>query len=591
VTTIILESQTASLASIDLDLKQPMAVSSVLRDGVTALSFSEAGDVLTITLDAPAAMGDTVSVDVAYGGVPYHEVGPGSFGGFWFSNLPRNAYSMGVSLNDDPPSMGRAWFPCYDRPCDKATVGLDIEVPLDRMAIANGTLVSVDSTATDHTFHWAHDFPTSTYLMAMSVAPYRVLADSIVTDPRIQVFFHQGTRTASEVSFQYTDLMMEALEARYGPYPYEKFKFMTTVKGDMEHQTCVSHALALVDSANTYDVILAHEMAHQWFGNCVTYGDWQNTWLSEGFATYSEAVFTEYQGGTAAYHSYMTGLMQQVLASGETDGVYAPAERWGVVAYEKGAAVLHMLRGILDDDPLFWQLMRDYHTNHAYGNAVTSDLIDDINATVGQDLTWFLDPWIYGEGHPVYGYGWSSVDLGGGQYRVDVSVQQLQTTANLFDMPVDFRVTTAGGDYDFSAPIAAASELVSFVVPAVPTGLILDPNDWILDEQQVNSTSADYGPSIAAAQSLQLLPGRPNPFSTRTELRYYVPSNGPVDVSIYDVSGRRVRTLANGPEQIGSRTIWWDRRTADGQVVAPGVYWVRLTAKEGERAVKVVVVE
>jgi len=591
VTTILLESSVASLASIDLDLKAPLVVSSVLRDGVTPLAFSHAGDVLTVTFDVPAALGDTVSVDVAYGGVPYHEVGLGSFGGFWFNNLPRNAYSMGVALNDEPPSMGRAWFPCWDWPCDKATVALDILVPLNRTAVANGALLAVDSTATDHTFHWSHEFPTSTYLMAMSVAPYRVLEDSIVTDPRIDVYFHQGNRPAAEVSFQYTDLMMECFEARYGPYPFETFKFMTTIKGDMEHQTCVSHALSLVDSSNTYDPILAHEMAHQWFGDCVTYGDWRDTWLSEGFATYSEAVFREYQFGTAAYHSYMSNVMGQVLASGEIDGVYAPTEKWGVVAYEKGASVLHMLRGVLDDDDLFWQVLRDYHTNHAYANAVTSDFIAGVSATVGSDMTWFLDPWILGEGHPVYEYAWGWVDLGGGQYRVDVTVNQVQTTANLFDMPVDVRVSTASGDHEFSTQVAAASEFASFIVTDVPTGLALDPNDWILDEQQLGTTSIDYGPAALAAQSLQLLPGRPNPFSTRAELRYYVPSAGPVEVAIFDVTGRRVRTLASGVEQIGSRTIYWDRRDGAGAVAAPGVYWVRLTAREGERAPTVVVVD
>jgi aminopeptidase N len=470
-------------------------------------------------------------------------------------------------------------------------VDLNIEVPLNRTAVANGALVAVDSTATTHTWHWSHAYPISPYLIALSVAPYRILSDTVVTDPRITVYHHPGYRKKSEVSFRFVDLMMEAFEARYGPYPFEKFAYMTTWKGDMEHQTCVSHALMLVDSTNTYDDILSHEMGHMWFGDCVTYGDWRDIWLSEGFATYSEAVYREYKNGLADYHAYMTNIIDVVINSGVTDGLYAPSEYWGVVNYEKGACLLHMLRGILDDDAAFWQALRDYLANHQYGVAVTADFIADVNASVGQDLTWFFDPWIYGSGHPVYEYGWSYADLGGGTYRVDVVIRQVQSTGTLFDMPVDFRVQTAGGDYDFSRRIDQAEQVVSFLVPAPPTGLLVDPDDWILDEQQLAPTSADYTEEVAAAQALSLLTPRPNPFRTRTQIRYYLPEAGEVRVRIHDVAGRVVRTLADGWEMPGSRALWWDRRGEDGRRVAPGVYWVSLEARRGRLSEKVVVLD
>ena len=590
VTTIVFESQVDALASIDLDLTTQLTVSSILLDGVTPLAFSHLGDVLNVQFTAQPDSGDTVSIDVAYSGVPWNE-GGGGFGGFWFSVFPRNAYSMGVGLNADPPSMGRTWFPCYDRPCDKATVALHVETPLNRSVIANGLLTGIDSTATDHTWHWQHDFPISTYLIAISVAPYRALSDTIVTDPRITVYFHAGNKRKSEVSFQFTDLMMEACETRFGPYPFDKFAFMTTAKGDMEHQTCVSHLLGLVDSTNFYDPILAHEMTHMWFGDCVTYGDWRDVWLSEGFATYGELAYEEYKNGLAAYHARATQYMTRVINSGQIDGVYDPTNKWGVVAYEKGACVLHMLRGVIRDDPVFWQVLRDYHTNHAYANAVTPDFLASVNGTLGDDLTWFFDPWVYGEGHPHYEYGWSWQDLGGGQYQVDVVIRQVQTTASLFDLPVDFRVQTAGGDFDFNERIAAAEETVSFVVTAEPTGLLVDPDDWILDEQTLAPTSVDFGPEVAASQSLRLNVPRPNPFDTWTKLDYYLPAESDVSLTVYDVTGRTVRTLASGREHAGSRTIAWDRRDDGGARVAAGVYWIRLEAGVEERTVKAVVLD
>jgi aminopeptidase N len=591
VTVIDFVSRVDALASIDLDLTSQLTVSSVLLESVTPLAFSHVGDVLNVQFAAPPDSGDTVSIEVSYAGLPWNE-GGGGFGGFWSSLTPKNAFSMGVALATDPPSMGRAWFPSWDWPCDKATVTTNIETNFNRVGVSNGILVGKDSTATHHTWRWQHDYPVSTYLIAVSVAKYRELPDSVVTDPRIDVYYHPQVEAEAPVSFQYTDLMMEAFETRFGPYPYDSFKFMTTTKGDMEHQTCVSHLHTLVNGNNNNDDILAHEMAHMWFGDCVTYGDWRDVWLSEGFATYGEAVFTEYQSGTAAYHAYVSNiLMGRVLNSGLTDGLYDPSFKWGVESYEKGGSVLHMLRGILDDDALFWQVLLDYRTNFEYGNAVTTDFLASVAATVGDDLSWFFDPWLYGVGHPVYEYGWSWDDLGGGQYRVDVGIRQVQGTGTLFDLPLDFRVHTVSGDEDFSERIALEEETVSFIVSDVPTGLTIDPDDWALDEQQLAPTSADWGPGAASAQALVLQLPRPNPFRQRAEIRYYLPRTGPISLAVHDVSGRRVRTLVEGLEQAGSRTVWWDRRTADGEKVAAGVYYLRLATPEGMRSEKVVVLD
>jgi aminopeptidase N len=583
-----LESKVQGLASIALDFKPNLVVSSVLQ-GVTPLAFTHVGDVLTITLASPAALGQVVSVDIAYSGTPWHEPGNG-FGGFWFYSVPNTAFSMGVGLVADPPSMGRTWFPCYDRPCDKATIDLHVTTPLTHMAIGNGALADVDTTGGTHTWSWSHDYPTSTYLMAMSVAQYRVYPDS--NDTRITYYHHPGYREASKVSFQFVDQMMAAFEQRFGPYPYEKFAYMTAPKGDMEHQTCVTHLLALVDSTNNYDDILSHELMHQWFGDCVTYGTWKDVWLSEGFATYGEAVWREAKSGTAAYHSYVTQqIINRVINSGETDGVYDPSNLWGAITYEKGACVLHMLRGVLDDDTLFFQVLSDYMNNHLYDNAVSSDFVDDVSATVGEDMSWFFDPWLYGDGHPLYEYGWSFDPIGGGQFRVDVIIRQKQTEGTLFDMPVDFRVLTTGGPVNFTVRIDQAEETAHLQVPAMPIGLLVDPDDWILDEQQLAPTSADYTADAAARQSLQLEVPRPNPFGTRAEIRYYLPEAGPVSVRVFDVAGRLVRTLHEDATSAGSRSVHWDRRTDGGDKVASGTYWIRLDAMGSTRTRSVVVVD
>jgi aminopeptidase N len=588
-TVITLASTIDGLSQVDLNLTSQLTVSAVTVTPNGSAGFTHAADVLGVSLAAPANTGDSVVVEVTYSGLPANE-GGGGFGGFWWSLIPKVAFSMGVGLTAEPPSMGFSWFPCYDWPCDKATVDLNIETPLSQVAVANGLLTGVDSTATTHTWHWSHDFPITTYLIAIAVAPYRTLSNTIVTDPRITVYHSPGYKAASEVSFQNTDLMMQAFETRYGPYPFDKFAYMTTTIGDMEHQTCVSHAISLVDSTNAHDDILAHEMGHMWFGDCVTYADWHHIWLSEGFATYSEAVFFEHQSGMGAYHSHVTNrLMNPVINSGIVDGVVDPTEKWGVINYEKGGCVLHMLRGVLDDDPLFWQALRDYLLAHEYGNAVSDDFVAAVSGTVGEDMSWFFTPWLYGEGHPHYEYGWSAKDLGGGQWQADVIIRQVQTTANLFDLPVDFRVQTGSGSFDFSERVHLAEHEFSFVVSAQPVGLQVDPDDWILDEQFLAPTSADWGPEAAAAQAFALLPPAPNPVRDVAQIRYFLPRPGDVRVSVHDVAGREIRALWSGAQTAGSRALWWDGRDAAGAPVASGVYWVRLAAPDGRLSQQVVV--
>jgi hypothetical protein len=156
---------------------------------------------------------------------------------------------------------------------------------------------------------------------------------------------------------------------------------------------------------------------------------------------------------------------------------------------------------------------------------------------------------------------------------------------------VDFRVQTASGDFDFSARIDLPEETVSFVVPAVPTGLVVDPEDWILDEHLLAPTSADWTADAARRQSLALSAPFPSPMRERTEIRYFLPRAGRAAVSLHDVGGRRVRGLGDRIEQAGGRSIWWDRRDDSGARAASGVYWVRLETADGTLTRKVVVVD
>jgi len=289
---VLIRSEAAGLDSIFLHLVQ-LTVDSVWMGGKN-LSFSHSSGVIDIGLDSTISAGDTFEVFVAYQGHPGNE-GPLGFGGFYF--LPKVAFSMGVGLYTDPPSMGRYWFPCYDVPNDKAEFDMSHTVPLGKVAVSNGILVDTipDLAESTMTYIWSEHHPTSTYLVAVSISDYVVVPDSVYS--WIYSYVYPEDSSKAVTSFRNVNRMMDAFEGFFSPYHFDKFSFVETPKGDMEHQTCVAHVSWLINGLNNYDWILAHELAHHWWGDWVTVGDWRDIWLSEGFATYCEAIYEEYMGG------------------------------------------------------------------------------------------------------------------------------------------------------------------------------------------------------------------------------------------------------------------------------------------------------
>ena len=529
------------LASIRLDLRQ-LTVSAVLDDG-SPIPYTHTGDTLFVTLASPLSEGDTATVEIVYSGTPDNE-GGGGFGGFWIIGYPVTDFSMGVGLNTDPPSMGRYWFPSVDQPCDKATCDIITTTSLAKMGVANGYLdtVVVDSVAETNTWYWKETFPISTYLIALSIARYDAIPDT--SDSRIVYYVHRTMTDLAAGTFQNVDLMMDAFEELFGPYPYpgEKFSFVTTPTGDMEHQTCVFHSYTLMSGDTQYDDILAHELAHMWFGDCVTYGDWRDVWLSEGFATYCEALWHEWAYGEADYHDYVTtSLMRPYLlnASNLTYPVYDPDFLWGTISYEKGGTVLHMLRRVMGDS-LFFDAMNLFLDQFEYGNAYTPDFQNVCETVFGADLDWFFDEWIYSGGHPVFDWGWTAEEEGPGIYRVDVETRQVQTVGPVYTMPVDLRIETAGGDTTVIAWVDASSNGFSFWIDEAPTAVLFDPDDWMLDEANEVATGVFAGTSAAL---LKLGASRPNPFNPSATIPFSLPKEERVSLRIYSVKGELVRTL------------------------------------------------
>jgi len=569
-TDVTIRSEIDGLTEIGLHLRA-LTVHGVTR-GLTPLAFVHVGEDLTITLDQPINSGESVVLTIAYSGVPDHE----SWGGFWF--FGDMAFSIGVGVYTDPPSMGRYWFPCFDEPHDKAAVTAHYTVLDGNSAVGNGLLTGIVEHPLEGTvtYTWEEAHQIATYLVAVAVADWRTVTDPVYPE----LIYHYVTpddSTDAVGSFQNVSAMMDAFTTRYAPYQYDKFSFVGVRRGDMEHQTCVAHLKGLINGGTFYDFLLAHELSHHWWGDWVTVADWRDVWLSEGFATYSEAVYKEHIGGMSAYHTYMnTSILDYYLNSGETFPIYDPIQMWGATSYEKGASVLHMLRHIVGTET-FLDILQTWGATYGFGNALTPDFVEVAETVSGQELSWFFDEWIYEAGYPVYEWSWNV--SAGRSDTLSIQVDQVQSIGPVFRMPIDFRVTLASGDSTVTATIDQASQLATFAFEETPLDVAFDPDRWVLclvDEVNTGVESPPVGGVFALA------PAGPNPFAAATTMRLSVPDTDlPVELGIYDGSGRLIRTLISGSVE-REEIIEWDARDDAGKAVASGVYFMR--ARRGEEA-------
>jgi aminopeptidase N len=583
--TVVTSEAEESLSEIDLDFTI-LTVDSVFGES-GSLACLHDDPVLSVDLGQAYAAGDTFEVQVYYHGQPGNE-GADGFGGFYFEGVPIKAFQMGVGLEADPSSMGKYWFPCWDWPCDKATAEFHITVAgTGKKVICNGILVDsvIDTVANTSTYVWEEDHPMAPHVMTVNAGKFAELVDSTYD----WIYYWVTPRDVEDalIHFGNCDVMMDGFQARYGPYPYDKFGYVMEAKGDMEHQTCVTHVNGALRPDHIYDWLLAHEMSHQWWGDCVSVGDWRDIWLSEGFATYSEAIFHEYAYGTAGYKNYIQqNIMTPVFSSGENFPIYDPNYLWGTTTYEKAASVLHMLRHVVGDST-FFDALAAYRADYEYGSAVTPQFQAEVEAVSGQDLDWFFDEWIYGTGYPRYEYSWLADSTAGG-YDLELVIDQVQA-GQIFNMPVEVLVTMVSGDSLLTLQVDDAHEVFDLVVAGEPTGVEIDPDNWILNTAE-EVPQAGVG-DLHAVHDLSLEQNTPNPFGGETTIRYEVPRPQHVRLGIYDAAGRKVVGLVDRFHLAGPTEVRWNGKDAAGGDVAPGTYFCVLTTDDGRCVRRLILVK
>ncbi|UCH84142.1 MAG: hypothetical protein JSW50_00180, partial [Candidatus Latescibacterota bacterium] len=290
-----------------------------------------------------------------------------------------------------------------------------------------------------------------------------------------------------QTTYALTVPMIEVFADIFGEYPFVDEKYghaEFTWGGGMEHQTITS-------LGGWSEYLIAHELAHQWWGDMVTCDSFHHIWLNEGFATYSEALWSEQAYGMAQYHQDMDAA--KYFGNG-TIYVHDPSDfsrifHYGL-SYNKASWVPHMLRHVVGD-ATFFQILKTYYADsrYQYGTATTEEFRNLCEAVSGMELDWFFHQWIYEEYYPAYTYNWSSTPLGG-QYQIDLTIDQTQTNY-IFKMPIDVTVTTSAGDTTFVVWDSLATQGFTLTVSDPPSSILLDKDGWILrtiEEPIINPT-------------------------------------------------------------------------------------------------------
>ncbi len=558
-----------------------MTAESVVLDGYPT-TFTQADSSIIVDLDDYHYAFDTLIMTIYY-----HDNTTNR--GYYF--YPRNGYTFAE------PQDARWWFPCFDEPWDKATSEMLITVPEDYYVCSNGFLESVYHNPYDQTrtYHWENDDPIATYLISFIImSDYALWEDYYVmpggdTIPILNMVFEEDSVMAA-YDFEHVPSMIQIFSQLFYPYPFNKYgqgAVSPFPYGAMEHQTMTTMNRNWIQGNRESEVGIAHELAHMWWGDFVTLADWRHMWLNEGFATYASGIFVEQFYSHDQFMEKMLHWKDLYIEHGNTYGhepIYDPTYIFTVRVYFKGAWVLHMLRGLIGDTD-FYNGLYNYAAQFGYGNADTWDLIDVMETTSGEELDWFFDQWVFDQAHPIYQYSWSYT--GNGPYNVNLDVHQVQTAAPPFRMPLTIRIYSGVNEYDFEVENQFEYHSYDFNVPTEPDSLALDPDNWVLKEA-TELTSIDEGDRPILPNSVELFSPYPNPFNGSVNISFSVEgASQELSVDIYDLLGRKIKTLVNENYEPGYYVLTWDGRGDYNKTLSSGAYFVLLRAGDISQTKKI----
>ncbi|MBI4062140.1 MAG: M1 family metallopeptidase [Elusimicrobia bacterium] len=478
-----------------------LSVSKVLFDG-EPVRFRNDGKKLAVAVPRALVEGRAHDVEVQYR-VEDPEAG------LHFVENPAQMWSQ------SQPEDARRWFPCHDAPGEKATSEIRAAVPAGFRAVSNGVLVEQAKKGVKRVWHWRMDRPHSIYLISLVVGRFAEIESEWNGIP-IVYYCEKGREADARRGFGKTAAAMRILSEKTGVrYPYARYAQVAVAEypGGMEHTTAATQTDAcLIDKQafldHDLDTLIAHELAHQWFGDLVTCAEWPHAWLNEGFATYSEVIFLEADRGR---DEALFELLQNRRAYLDEDsGRYRRpivcrtyADPWTIFdrhLYEKGCWVLRMLHLELGDH-LFWKGVGHWLNKHRDGTAETQDLVAAFEEATGRNLQGFFDQWVYRGGHPVLRLRWSwDQKTRRGELHL-VQTQDVSDSAPAYRFKAHIRVTGRGWTRDLSESIDSKEHRLVWSFPDEPVDVEFDPDLELLASIRFHKPQAYWRRQLRAGKT------------------------------------------------------------------------------------------
>jgi aminopeptidase N len=456
-----------------------MKVSKVFSNG-QPLNYTHEGDELKITLPAPSKVNQRTAYTIIYSGIPATGL-----------KIANNKYGERTFFSDNWPDKGRNWLPLVDHPYDKSTCEFIITAPSHYQVVSNGLkLEETDLPNNLRVTHWKQSVPIASWLYVLGVARFAVQYVDEFDHKSIETWVYHQDRDKGFYDFAIpTKQVLEYYSSYVGPFAYEKLANIqsNSVSGGMEAASAILYSESSVvgDRNERWRNVVIHEIAHQWFGNSVTEYDWDDVWLSEGFATYFTLLFIEHAYGSDAFQRGLASSKKQV----ETFQAKNPQYR--IIhnnlkdmnqvttshTYQKGSWVLHMLRGVMGD-VAFWNGIGSYYVKYMNRNATTADFRREMEEASGISLAEFFDQWLYKPGALQLNGTWQ---YHAAKKEITITLEQTQTDGSLFTMPVQVAIYSAPNKVEVKTlQLTGKKNTFTIATELNVEKVELDPDRWVL---------------------------------------------------------------------------------------------------------------
>ena len=478
------------LISTSKELKNKgMIVQNVKSDGIS-LKFLHEEDELWIYPNQVPLKKNRIKFTIHYQGIPSEGL-----------KIGNNKYGDRTFFSDNWPNLGRNWLATVDHPYDKAKCEFIVTAPDHYQVISNG--LKIEETNLDGNqkrTHWKQSVPIAPWLYVLGVAEFAVQYVDEFDGKSIQTWVFKQDRNAGFYDFaEPTKKVLEFYSEYIGPYSYEKLANIqsNSVSGGMESASAILYSANSVkgDRNTRWRNVVIHEIAHQWFGNSVTEFDWDDVWLSEGFATYFTLLFIEHQYGRDIFVEGLKSSKEKIESYHIKNPNYTiihdnlknMKDVTSSQTYQKGSWVLHMLRGVLGTD-LFWEGIRNYYSKYKDLNASTNDFRRIMEEVSGLDLSRFFHQWLYSPGKLKLDGDWF-YDKKKGEILLEIN--QIQNWEGLIEMPIEIGIEFKSNKKIKKVQLKDKTNLYRIKVDQKPLQVILDPNLWVLMNSNFKLTFRD----------------------------------------------------------------------------------------------------